>query len=208
VATPAVSLTPPVAGTTTARGQVKDWDVITYQAAQGDTFATISKDKYKDAKYEQALLKYNRDYGAGFDQNPPVLTPGKSVLIPDLSALESLYSDAIHPYTPVDQVPSATSSGTEPRVQSSTDKAPMATTPVVQVSTTTKKGSPATLSYQVRQDGETYFSIAKKTLAKPEQRWHEIFHLNGDQYDPQSPLPRGTLVRLPPDAHVERTDKP
>jgi hypothetical protein len=204
VATPAIALPSASAGSSTA--QVRDWDVITYHAAQGDTFATISKSQYKDEKYEQALLKYNRDNG-GFDQSSAVLTPGKPVLIPDLSALESLYSDIIPGYKPVTPAatPATGTTGTEPRLQSSTDKTPMATTPVVQVST--KKNTQAGPSYQVRQDGETYFTIAQKTLAKTE-RWSEIYHLNGDQYDPKNPVPRGTLLRLPADARVERTDKP
>src|SRR5262249_30261097 len=152
------------------------------------------------------LLKYNRDYNldGGFDPATMALTPGKQVVIPDLSVLERRYSDVIPGRKPAAPAPAATSGGTA-GIQSSADKGPMATTPVVQVST--KKNTQPGLSYQVQQEGETFWTIAQKTLAKGE-RWSEISHLNGDQYDPKSPIPRGALLRLPADARVERTDKP
>jgi hypothetical protein len=206
VSAPAISVTPPAGGETGTKPQAKDWSVEIYKAGQGDTFATISKKYFKDEKYEQALLKYNREYQSqdGFEKNPPDLPPGTQVQIPELAALESLYPEAIPGYKKAETgpAPTGTAGPDDGKLRSATATTDMAVTPVVQVST--KKNSQPSRSYEVQKEGETYYAIAKKTLANP-ARWNEIYHLNGERFEASRPLPVGTLLRLPADAHVERT---
>jgi hypothetical protein len=200
-----ISVESPTAGAAGSQQQTKVWDVEYHQVAQGDTFASISKKFYNSAKYEQALLKYNRDYqpDSGLEQNPPILTPGKKLAVPELQALESQYSDSIPNYKPVPS-PATTPGGSESEIRSSTDKTSIATSAVVKVST--QKNSAPAPSYKVIKDNETYYSIARDILSKS-TRWSELYHLNGERYEPQRPLPVGTVVLLPSDPRVERTEK-
>jgi hypothetical protein len=206
VIAPAISVPPPAGGGSDSKPQAKDWSVEIHKVAQGDTFATISKKYFKDEKYEQALLKYNREYQSqdGLEKNPPDLPPGTQVQVPDLTALESLYPEAIPGFKKGETAPAPTGAPgpDDGKLRSATATTDMATTPVVQVAT--KKDSQPTRAYEVRKEGETYYAIAKKTLANP-ARWNEIYHLNGERFEASRPLPVGTLLRLPADAHVERT---
>jgi hypothetical protein len=53
--------------------------------------------------------------------------------------------------------------------------------------------------YWVPQGGKQFYEIARETLGDG-TRWAEIWHLN-PQYDTRYPVPGGTQLRLPPDAH-------
>jgi nucleoid-associated protein YgaU len=55
-------------------------------------------------------------------------------------------------------------------------------------------------TYQVPQNGETFWEISRKTLGNP-NRWSEIRRLN-PKIEPQYPVPGGTILKMPPDARL------
>jgi hypothetical protein len=55
-------------------------------------------------------------------------------------------------------------------------------------------------TYTVPPGGQQFYQIARDTLGSG-TRWPEIYHLN-QQHDPLQPLPEGTQLKLPAEAHV------
>jgi hypothetical protein len=114
VGAPAAAVSPPIvvpgpgavaaAPTGPPVPQVESFDEETYRCKAGETFATISKQKYLTENYARALLVYNRNHPQAADalrQEPPVLPEGTMVFIPPVSILEKRYASMIPNLTPI-----------------------------------------------------------------------------------------------------------
>jgi hypothetical protein len=190
---------PPSASTDTAP-HVESYDEEMYRCQADDVvgpdpFAVLSKRYYQSEKYARALALYNRNHpqvGDGIRSDPPVARVGDAVFIPPLRILEARYANAIPASTPA-AAPAAPQGGTP---------AP----------TGTQSGlaNPAgERLYRVQSKGEYMYTVAQRTLpGNPDLRWREIWGLNPKPYNPQDPLPVGTVLWLPADAHVPPDNVP
>lgn len=184
--------------------QVDSYDEEAYRWRPGDSFARVSETYYRTPKYERALVLFNRQHPRAVDgirQEPPVLEPGQTIYIPPARILERNFPQAI-------------STGTAPP-----ETAPGAAgaTPPVGLAPPVRPGEAAAAAagganradgrlYRVRRPGEWFYEIARRTLNSPD-RWWEIARLN-PRYNPQYPLPEGTILRLPSDARVDLSETP
>lgn len=160
--------------------QVGSWDEDIYHCTPADSFDQISQHYYSSARYSQALLMFNRDRqpsADGLQQNPPVLTSGGLIYVPPARVLEEKYPNAIQGYQ---RPPITTGSSLYHPVSA---------------------GGSA-LQYRVGPGGDTFFQIAQRTLGNGDTRWGDIYRLN-PKYDPQQHIPAGTVLNLPPDAHID-----
>jgi nucleoid-associated protein YgaU len=171
-ASPGAVIRPPVP----TDPRVESFDEETYICKPGDTFKSISQEKYTSDKYERALLLFNRAHpqaAEGIRSEPPLLRPGQPVYLPPIEVLERRY-----PATIPDMPARPTSSGAAPPPAAS-------------------QASPAPVrSYTVQGKPETFYEIAQKVLGRAE-RWAAIWEINRQVPDPNQPLPVGTVVRLP-----------
>ena len=161
--------------------RVESWDEYTHTSRPTDTFKSISQEKYTSDKYERALLMYNRRHpqpSGGIQTEPPVLRPGDPVYIPPLEILERKYPAMIP--------------GLPPRPAPSPIGSPMAAFP--------PPAQPLTTAgfriYRVRDKPETLYEIAKKEFGNGDY-WGDIFRINPEVKNPNTPLPVGTVVRVP-----------
>jgi nucleoid-associated protein YgaU len=206
------------------------WDELRYKvgtAPEDQSLAALSKHFYFTDRYAAALLQYNRDHHLGDDalkRNPPVLTPGTTIWVPQLEALKGRYSNLEGASVPSGgvAVPVVSAEGQQrpaPVVPGSPGPASPAAVPVVSgppadptpVPVATPPGtaapvvaaSPAATAakwYTVRPEGQYYSQIARETLGDG-GRWADIYHLN-PAIAPEQPIPGGTRIRLPADAKV------
>jgi nucleoid-associated protein YgaU len=186
---------------------VESFEEETHSCQASDTFRSISEHYYNSAKYERALLLFNRNHPRASDavrHDPPVLSAGQLVFIPPLRILESRYASVIPELTPLPPAPAGAPVGLEaPR--------PLARPGLV---TAGASGTPSTSwsmpasgpSYRVRKSGEKFLDMARHTLGNAD-RWWDIYLLNKG-YNPTETVPGGTVLRLPADAHVEPEDAP
>jgi hypothetical protein len=169
------------------------------------TFADLSRKFYGTPDQADALLRFNRDYPMASDaikQNPPLLIPGQRVFVPDPATLRQGTAEPASKITPI---PIGSSDGavapSPPPIAAPTPPPPspnpgggMSSTinlrPVAS-STGTTNGQ----VYQVATQGEMILNIAERTLGD-RMRWSEIYRLN-PQINPSSPIPGGTVLRLP-----------
>jgi hypothetical protein len=104
---PAVTL--PSAPSPVQAPQVESYDEQAYKCQPGDTLRSISNRFYHNEKYERALLLFNRAHPMATEairHDPPELTPGTVVFIPQIGVLEKRYAAAIPglvPLAPVTQ---------------------------------------------------------------------------------------------------------
>jgi nucleoid-associated protein YgaU len=185
------------AGTT-----VESFEEETHSCKASDTFRSISEQYYNSAKYERALLLFNRNHPRASDavrHDPPALSAGQLVFIPPLRILESRYASVIPELTPLPTVPAA---GAPVGLQ-----APRPLTPVPSVTPSTSWSMPPSgPTYRVRAPGEKFLDMARHTLGNAD-RWWDIYLLNKG-YNPTETIPGGTVLRLPADAHVDAGDSP
>jgi hypothetical protein len=152
-----------------------------YPCKPGDTFESISREKYRTPKYAKALLQFNQAHplaGDGLQGPAPELKIGQAVYVPPICILERRFPAAIDAPTPQ---PAAVAI------------APAASAEPAGGALTVLKG------YRVRGDGEYLREVARRTLGDSE-RWREVWELNG-RGDPQR-APGGVILRLPADARV------
>jgi len=168
-----------------------------YKIRGGENFNTVSKRFYYNEKYAQALEKYNRDYPlapASMRQDPSKLTNGQTLWIPPIRILEKRYPDVIPDFRPV--------------TSQSTSLPPQAQTPTWTTASSNSgakplSNSPSYKTYRVRDGGETMQDIARRTMGNT-LAWSEIYRLN-PSLNPSAatPIPAGTLLRLPSEAKVD-----
>jgi hypothetical protein len=215
--------TPPASQAATP--QVDAYDEMTYRCQPQDTFATVSTKFYRTDKYARALQMFNRNHPRATDGvklDPPMLA-GQSVYVPPVRILEKDYAAFVPNLTPVPPLkatpehptPVGAASpaiGTLPGQGASPTVPPPAGT--VPTALPTAGGNAAgswsnplgEKMYVVRSNGERFLEIARRTLGN-ENRWPEIYKLN-QRFNPSYPIPGGTVLKLPADAHVEAADMP
>jgi hypothetical protein len=187
VAPPITASLPPAAGRTTpAAPQVESYDEETYRLRPGDSLQAVSQRFYHTDKYAQALLRFNRDHplaDRGLKTDPITLQPDQAIYLPPTEILEKRYAGLI----PDLGTTAGALSGREAR-----------SSPVAAGVAQASAVGPKTISYTVKPGGEKMWDIASRALGKGE-RWTQIRDLNGG-YDPQFPVPAGTVLQLPADA--------
>jgi hypothetical protein len=171
-----------------AAGQpvVDSWDERTYVCRAGDTFASISKLQYNSDAYADALLLYNRNHPRAGDalRRDGTIAPGDRIYVPPSAILEKRHGDAV--------------AGAKPKpvgVKNGDDQFGVA--PAVYHSDPSGAANP---SYKVQGKSEYLIGIAQQVL-NDGMRWKELAQLNPD-VKPEIPVPPGTVLRLPADAHV------
>jgi hypothetical protein len=167
-------------GVRTAQPDVVSYTEETYAANSGDTFKSISQQKYGTDRYAQALYLFNRSHPLAEDgllQND-TLKPKQAVYLPPVEILQSRYPGA----------------GGE---------AKGAAGPGVAVGSTSQRPSaPAPRSYRVAAGGEKLYDLATRLLGDG-NRWVEIRDMNPG-WNPELPIPAGTTLHLPGDARVSQ----
>jgi hypothetical protein len=201
-----------------------------YKCEPGDrSFADVSKRRYLDEKYAEALYEYNRNHPLGKDaaSHPAALQPGNVVAVPTLDVLQGQYGKLIpdngsspvsistpgspEPPPPVQKlVPVVTppsNSAPVPVVKGPTADAlvpPPMPQPKDAANLVPAKAAtppqPGTKQYWVPQGGRHFFEIARETMGDG-KLWYEIWHLN-QQYDPHYMVPAGAQLQLPASARV------
>jgi hypothetical protein len=180
-------------GSVSASGnaQVESYDEETFACQVNETYQTISQKFYRTDKYARALFLFNRDHPLATDGakvDPPILKQGQPVYIPPSSILEKYYGAAI-----AEPASSATNSV---QLQQPTNGTPVSFgKPAIEKAV----AAPERL-YRVKNDGETLYQIAARTLTNAD-RWAEIYKLN-PRFDPKFPIPSGTELRMPADAKI------
>jgi hypothetical protein len=152
-----------------------------YSCSPGDTFTSISKQKYGTDKYAQALLLFNRHHplaGDELQQEVSALKAQQKVYIPPLEVLENRYPGTVKDLTPLPTVGRVPGTSTVP-ADRSTPAAPTA----------------SHRSYQVEGTGETMRQIATKLWGNP-NLWTLIDDLNPG-WRHEYPIPGGALLKVP-----------
>ena len=169
----------PVAAQTTTVAQADSWDEETYTCRANDTFKGISQQFYHSDRYDRALLLFNR--------NHPLAADWIRQDPPTPAAGQPVYIPPAHilekryaaAIPGLSSLPAAADGPKQPA---------------------------GYRQYKVRPNGEMLLEIARRTLGASE-RWSDIHQLN-KRYDPQKPIPPGTILWLPADARVETGDQP
>jgi nucleoid-associated protein YgaU len=165
----------------------------THVCKSDDTLAKICQDKYHDARYQQALLMYNRSHpmaGAGIYSDPPALQAGQRVMMPPLSVLEKRYGQTMS-WLP--RQPAPVAAAVPAPAAPVAPVAPVAPPPAPSASWSSQ--SAGFRLYTVQGQNETLWDIAKRNLGSGE-RWSDITALNSG-LDAMKPVPVGTLLHLP-----------
>lgn len=144
------------------------YDVDLHEPTKTDTYGTISKDFYNDAKYAAALSEYNR--------NRP-LQGGLRVEVPPIHVLKKRYPQLIGAV-----VPASASAPVRDPWQPSGETPPAF-----------KPTAPRT--FTVPTGGLRMAEIARMTLGSP-TKWSDIYDLN-PSLSPSDILPAGTVVKIP-----------
>lgn len=95
-----------------SHANVDSFDVEVYQFKTGDSYAAISKFRYRNERYQHALARFNKERNAQLE-NPQV---GMSIYLPPVAYLERKYGNLI-PGLPSDNVVPATGDGIGTRVE-------------------------------------------------------------------------------------------
>ena len=165
--------------------RVVNYDVQTFPARPGDTFASLSKQLYGDEKYANALLAYNREFST--NRNMTALQAGQTVLLPPIQILQDRYATALADVRP--KVGGAAVSISPPVPVIPNRNAPTPT-----------PSADLTKSYRIPAGGQKIYELAIQTLGDG-SRWTEIYRLN-PAIDPLQPIPGNMVVRLPGNANV------
>jgi nucleoid-associated protein YgaU len=143
------------------------FDVDLYEPTKTDTYATISKEFYNDAKYGAALSEYN---------GRRALQGGVRVEVPPIHVLKRRYPQLIGAVVPASvSVPAKDPWGP------STEGTPV------------KAAPPRT--FTVPSGGLRMAEIAREVLGSP-TRWSDLYDAN-PQLSPSDLLPAGTVVKIP-----------
>jgi nucleoid-associated protein YgaU len=167
-----------------------------YEPRPGDTWESISREFYQDARYAAALRAYNRNKPLG--AVPPLHGSG-AIDIPPLHILRRLGGDASR-MSPASFGPGGSSSptGLQPTGRAVPADPWNAATPTYQPGPATAAPGGFKI-YRVPTDGLSLPTIARQLLGN-ERRWVEIYDLNPEVN--ASRVPAGTELRLPADARL------
>jgi hypothetical protein len=161
----------PIAGS--ERTPTTSYDVDIYEPKASDTWDSISREFYNDAKYATALRAYNR--------NKPLT--GGTIDVPPIHVLRRTAAPP----------PSAgTGVGTGTPVSRSSPAPDPWGPPTAPVSTGGGK------TFRIPEGGMSLRAVARYALGT-EQRWDDIYRLN-PEVAPDKVLPAGTDLKMPPDA--------
>lgn len=140
-----------------------------YTVKSGDTYMTISNEKFGTHLLYRALAEHNRRLGAAY-----MPTEGTVIEIPTAEYLQSNYAEVL-------------SKGARPRGNRN----------AVGTTRTLENSSRTTVRYTV-QDGDSVMSIATNQL-RDSHRWREIIELNADQIKDARDIRSGMQILLPSD---------
>jgi hypothetical protein len=149
----------------------------TYVANAGDTYASISRAKYGNEGYAQALYLFNRSHPLAGDevQQGDAVKPRQSVYLPPAEILANRYGGVV--------------SGPKAAAGSG-----------VTIGTTSQRPGGPPRTYRVAAGGEKLYDIAVRLLGDG-NRWGEIRDQNPG-WNPALPIPAGTSLTLPADARL------
>jgi hypothetical protein len=157
------------------------FDVELYEPRQNDSYDSISKEFYNDARFAKALEAFNRA------KNPN--GSARAVEVPPLHVLRKQYPQLMGGAAPV----IAPASGTG---GASTFPPPPAAGPKWGVvGDPPAPATPLPRTYRVPAGGATLREIARTVLGS-EQKWTELYDLNA-WAQPDRVIPAGTEVKLP-----------
>jgi nucleoid-associated protein YgaU len=203
---PLIAATPAEPAPATGAPQVESYDEETYPCQAGDSFRSISKDRYGSEKYERALLLFNRNHplaGAAVQQEAPQLS-GQSIYIPPARILDRYYASAIVDASTAAPVASLGVPGNSASTNLEPPSVPRSV-PSFPTSTNNKDAVLKPIAkdkiYRVRGNDEMLWDIARRTLNDGE-RWKDVYKLNKD-LDPLKAVPVGYDLHLPPDARLD-----
>ena len=153
------------------------FDVDLHRAKATDTYASICREYYNDAKYEIALKQFNGGRALATDG---------SIDIPPIHVLRKMFPGSIGQTTG----------------RSSTGSAPEWVAPPAPTTTTPRQPEfrpGRSQSYTVPAGGATLKDIARWVLGS-DQRWKDIWDANPDLTRADETLPAGRVIKLPSDA--------
>jgi nucleoid-associated protein YgaU len=153
------------------RAAQTSFDVDLHEPKNGDTYATISKEFYNDAKYASALQEYN-------GRRP--LQTSVRVEVPPIHVLKKRYPQLISAVVPA----------------SGTSKSGDVWGPAGEATPAFRASGQRT--FTVPTGGMTMGAVARDTLGAP-TRWRDIYDLN-PSLSPGDVLPAGTVVKIPTEA--------
>lgn len=156
------------AGVVPERTATTTFDVDLYEPTKIDTYSTISKEFYNDAKYAAALAEYN---------GRRALQGGVRVEVPPIHVLKRRYPQLVGAVVPASiSVPAKDPWG-----------------PSTEGTPAFRPTAPRT--FTVPTGGLRMAEIARVTLGSP-TKWSDIYDLN-PQLSPSDLLPAGTVVKIP-----------
>jgi hypothetical protein len=165
---PEAKLTSPTA-TQPDRTATTTYDVDLHEPTKSDTYATISRDFYNDAKYAAALSEYN---------GRRALQGGVRVEVPPIHVLKKRYPQLIGAVVPASSVSTPVKDPWQPSGEN---------TPAFRPT--------GGRTFTVPAGGLRMAEIARMTLGSP-TKWSDIYDLN-PSLSPSDLLPAGTVVKIP-----------
>ena len=164
--------------------QVVSYEELRRSVRAGDTFQTLSTEKYGSDRYADALRAWNPNHPrASIDLQRGLLVPGDKVFFPPASQLDQHYASFI----PAEKAVTPRPSG------------------AVQTGFTTAAAPVTAIKYMVAAD-ESIESVVRRTFGTSD-RTADVLRLNSTLRAGQI-LPKGTMVELPADAKVPLENEP
>ncbi len=176
-----------------------------YVVESNDSFWSIARQTYGDAKYFQALAKYNERT----IPNPKAMRPGIEIATPTAAELEQLYPELLgnveQASRHVAAVETPIASGDFLEDEEFRGRVGYGTGETISRAAANASG------YSIARDGRPQYrvssgdnlgTIARRHLGKA-SRWEEIYRLNQDRLADPNRLKIGTVLRLPDDARQE-----
>ena len=175
-----VAVTPEVKPLAVSQSAPKtSFDLDIHSVKASDTYDSISREHYNDAKYAIALKQFN---------GGRALPNSGSIDIPPIHVLRKQYPGSI-----------STSTGRPTNGGSSEWVTPGATAPASPPPTEFRASRSG--QYSVPAGGATLKAIARATLGT-DQRWNEIWDMNPKLVRADDVIPAGTTLALPSDARI------
>lgn len=196
------AISPPITIGPSKLPKVREFDVLTYICQPEDaSFASISQRYFRNEKYAEALLQYNREHFLGKQElgaTPTQVRPNQKVYIPPAEILEARYPNLIGSRPQGNVAPSPI------KVLPPQGNNAVSPTSLIGRPTGMRQSTPTkdpTKTYRVPAQGQHILDIARQTLGD-HRRWQEIYRLNGN-IRPEAVIPGGTEILLPASANVQ-----
>mgnify|MGYP002622717063 CR=1 FL=1 len=178
-----------------------------YVVESNDSFWSIARQTYGDAKYFKALAKYNERT----IPDPKYMRPGVEVATPSATELERLYPELFGDVQQASQHIAAESGNGDFESGGFLDGEDYSGYVGSDPRETISRAAADTSGYFIANDGRPQYrvtsgdnlgGIARRHLGKA-SRWEEIYRLNQDRLKNPDRLKIGTVLRLPDDARRE-----